>query len=152
MIGALVLVNAYADEKDQKDAKQKKDPKASWIPVYLGQSDIDSGLISKPLFDSLIKQGLVSRDSAGKEYKVTGFMLTFCERMLYEDSIGNIIPVTDYLSEYCFDNKLKAHQEDALLRRAKNGDTVFFEDIRLESLDSVKRPAHGRPIKLIITR
>ena len=152
LIGTLVLFTAQADEKNQKEVKQKKDPRASWIPVYLGHSDMDSGLISKPMFDSLLVQGWYSRDTSGKEFKVTGFMLTFCERMIYEDSAGNIMPVTDYLSEYCFDSKLKPHQEDALLRRAKRGDTVIFEDIRLESIDSVKRPAHGHPMKLIITR
>lgn len=148
-LGALLALEVVADEGG-KD--QKKKLKIIPIPVYLGNSDIDSGVISKPLFDSLVKQGLTARDSGGRIYDVKSFMFTFCERNLYEDSVGNPVIITDYLSEFCFDNKLKGYQLQALLERSKWGDTVIFEKIMLEAADSTKAQGFGKAMKLIIGR
>ena len=148
-LGALLALSVAADEEKKDD---KKKIKIIPIPVYLGNSTIDSGLISKPLFDSLLRQGLTARDSGGRVFNVKSFMFTFCERNLYEDSAGNPIILTDYLSEYCFDNKLKDYQLQALLERRKWGDTVIFEKIMLEAADSTKAQGFGKAMKLIISK
>lgn len=146
---ALIAITAWADEKKKDDDKKKKKPVP--VTVYLGNSDITGGTIKKSKFDELVKQGLTSRDSTGRVFEVESFFMTFCERMIYEDSVGNLMPVTDYLSEYCFDNKLKDYQERVLIERTKHGDTVIFEDIHLISADSLKAGAKGTPIRLVIS-
>lgn len=149
LAGILCLSNVWADGADDKKKEEKKKPYK--IPVYLGNSDIDSGFITKNLFDSLLVQGLTSKDTNGKVFIVKSFMLTFCERNIYEDSVGNLMLYTDYYPEYCFDSKLKDYQQNALLTRTKKGDTVIFEDIKLESTDSTKYAAIGKPMRLIIS-
>ena len=141
--------NVWAGD-DGKDKKKVK--KVVPVKVYLGNSDIDTGIIKKPLFDSLLKQGLTSRDSNGRVFNVKSYMFTFCERMLYEDSVGNPFVTTDYLSEFTFDSKLKEYQLNALLERTKKGDTVIFEQIQLEAADSTKAHAVGKPLRIVITR
>lgn len=79
-------------------------------------------------------------------------MFTFCERVLYEDSVGNPFITTDYLSEFTFDSKLKDYQLNALLDRTKKGDTVIFEQIKLEAADTTKAAAYGKAFRLIISR
>lgn len=148
-IGALLALKVAADDKDKN--KDKK-PKIVPVPVYLGNSAVDSGLISKDKFNSLVKQGLTARDSSGREYTVKSFMFTYCERNLYEDSVGNPLILTDYLSEFSFSNKLEDYQLQALLERTKWGDTVIFEKIMLEAADSTKAQAFGKAMKLTIGR
>lgn len=150
LVSVLCISNAIADGSDDKD-KKEKEKNIYKIPVYIGNSTIDSGLISKKAFDSLLKQGLTSKDTNGRAYTVKSFFLTFCERNIYEDAEGNLMPYTDYLSEYCFDNKLKGYQEEALLERAKKGDTVIFEDIKLVATDDSQYHAIGKPVRLIIS-
>ncbi len=149
LIGALVTLNVAAGEDDKE--KQKK-PKIVPIPVYFGNSDIDSGIVPKQVFDSLLKQGFTSRDSNGRVFHVNSFMFTYCERNLYEDSVGNPIIVTDYLSEFNFNNKLKEYQLDAILYKSKWGDTLIIEKITLTSADSAKATGFGKSLKLIIGR
>ncbi len=148
-IMACVVVTALADEKDDKN---KKKPKPVKVAVYFGKSDIDSGILVKPAFDSLLKQGLTSKDSNGRVFEVKSFMMTFCERNIYEDSVGNLMPVTDYLSEYSFDSKLKPYQLTYVLEHRKKGDTIIFEHIKLQSVDSVKAGANGKPFRIIVGR
>lgn len=136
-------------EGDDKEKKKVKKPVP--VPVYIGHSNIDSGFISKPLFDSLIKQGFTARDSSGRTYDIKSFMFTFCERVLYEDSVGNPMILTDYLSEFSFDNQLKQYQLNAVLERAKWGDTIILEQIKLEAKDSTKKEAFGKAVRLIIS-
>src|SRR5690606_33165432 len=116
LVVAVTTINVFADEKDKEKPKK---PKIVPVKVYIGNSDIDSGVISHQLFDSLIRQGFTSRDSNGRVFNVKSFMFTYCERNLYEDSVGNPMILTDYLSEYSFDRKLKNYQLEALLERAK---------------------------------
>ncbi|MCB9046326.1 MAG: hypothetical protein H6550_09320 [Chitinophagales bacterium] len=149
LLVAITAPNAFADEKDQDKEKAKK-PKPVPVPVYIGNSDIDSGVISKQLFDSLLRQGFTSRDSNGRVFDVKSFMFTYCERNLYEDSIGNPMILTDYLSEFCFDNKLKDYQLEGILSRSKWGDTLILEKITLNAADSTKAGAHGKQVKLTI--
>ena len=104
------------------------------------------------MFDSLLRQGFTSRDSNGRVFDVKSFMFTYCERKLYEDSIGNPMILTDYISEYCFDNKLKDYQLAALLDRSKWGDTLIIEKIKLEAADSTAAGAAGKALKITIGR
>lgn len=147
LIGALVAWQAMAGEGDKE---QKKKPKIVPIPVYFGNSDIDSGLVPKQVFDSLLKQGLTSRDSNGRVYNVNSFMFTYCERNLYEDSVGNPIILTDYLSEFCMKGKLEDYQLESILYKSKRGDTLIIEKIMLTSADSAKATGFGKAMKLII--
>lgn len=147
LLGIVFAVSVFADEKEP----QKK-PKIVPVPVYLGNSDINGGEVPKQVFDSLLKQGFTARDSNGRQYKVSSFMFTFCERMIYEDSIGNLMPLTDYLSEYCFDNKLLDYQLNTLLERGKRGDTLILEQIKLTAMDSTKAGAYGKALRIVITR
>lgn len=149
LMGALVAWQAVAGEGDKE---QKKKPKIVPIPVYFGNSDIDSGLVPKQVFDSLLKQGFTSRDSNGRVFNVNSFMFTYCERNLYEDSVGNPIILTDYLSEFCMNGKLEEYQLDALLYKSKKGDTLIIEKIMLTSADSAKVTGFGKAMKLIIGR
>lgn len=149
LMGALVTWQALAGEGDKE---QKKKPKIIPIPVYLGNSDIDSGVVPEQVFDSLLKQGFTSRDSNGRVFEVNKFMFTYCERNLYEDSIGNPIILTDYISEYSFDNKLKDYQLEALINKSKWGDTLIIEKITLISADSAKSTGFGKAMKLVIGR
>ncbi len=149
LAGALFTLNVAAGEDDKE---QKKKPKIVPIPVYFGNSDIDSGLVPKQVFDSLLKQGLTSRDSNGRVFNVNSFMFTYCERNLYEDSVGNPIIVTDYLSEFCMKGKLEEYQLEALLYKSKKGDTLIIEKIMLTSADSAKATGFGKAMKLVIGR
>lgn len=149
LIGALVTWQAMAGEDDKE---QKKKPKIIPIPVYLGNSDIDSGVVPEQVFDSLLKQGFTSRDSNGRVYNVNSFMFTYCERNLYEDSVGNPLILTDYISEFSFENKLKDYQLEALIDKSKWGDTLILEKIMLTSADSAKANGFGKAMKLIIGR
>lgn len=138
---------AAADEKS-KDAKPKS--KAKSIPVYLGKSDLNNGVISKRVFDSLILQGVTSKDSTGKVYAVTQFGFTYAERNLYEDSVGNPIIVADYLADICFGDTLTALLKANIPERSKAGDTAFFDGIILKSPEG--NNARGKAMKFILTK
>jgi hypothetical protein len=79
-------------------------------------------------------------------------MFTYCERNLYEDSVGNPIILTDYLSEFCMKGKLEDYQLEAILDKSKRGDTLIIEKIMLTSADSAKATGFGKSMKLTIGR
>jgi hypothetical protein len=56
---------AVSDNGKGDTTKKKKE-----TPVYLGHTRINGGNISRSLFDSLIKQGIVAKDSAGHTYPI----------------------------------------------------------------------------------
>lgn len=147
---ACVVFTAWADEKE--DDKKKKKKKPVKVSVYFGHTDIDSGILDKPAFDSLVRQGLTSKDSNGRVFDVKSFMMTFCERNVYEDAEGELMFVTDYLSEYSFDSKLKDHQLTYVLEHRKKGDTIIFEHIKLQAADSTKAGANGKPFRIVVGR
>jgi hypothetical protein len=143
MLVAGIALNVWAEE--QKD-KEKSKPKP--IPVFLGRTDIFDGKIPKKIFDSLLKQGLTSKDSLGRAFKVDGFLLTYGERNLYEDSIGRPLVITDLLSEVCYGDTLRRELLENILDRSKAGDTVYFDQITVISPEG--KGAHGRGMRLII--
>lgn len=148
LLGASVAITVFADEKD----KEKKKVLPPIVPVYFGNSDITTAKIKLQLFDSLIQQGFTSHDSTGRVFDVKQFMFTYCERNLYEDEVGNPIILTDYLSEYCMSNKFNEIQLSSLRGRAKVGDTLIIEKIKLEAADSTKAGAFGESLKLYLVR
>ena len=137
--------NASAEDTSKKKAKP-----FPGFPVFLGNSDMSGGLISERAFDSLMKQGLISRDSLGTVYQFNSFMFTYAERNLYEDSIGNLMVVTDYLAEYCEGNKLNNNIVPALWDRTKKGDTAYFDEIRL--VDPSGKSVKGKAMKFVLTK
>jgi hypothetical protein len=107
-------------------------PKKIFMPqAYLGNSDYKGGIIPKELLGNLLKQGLTSRDSLGNKYKVVGFEFVYAERMLYEDSVGNLMVNVDYLSEYCTGDTLSAGITNNIYERMKSGDSAFFNKIEV---------------------
>lgn len=148
LLAGFAAMNAVADEKDKKKEKPKPVP----VTVYVGNDGYKGGNIAVSKFNSLIGEGLVARDSNGRKFNVRQFMFTYCERNLYEDSVGNPIVLTDYLAEYCMDSKFNEHQLSSLRSRAKPGDTLILEKILLQADDSTKAGAHGIPVKLYLTR
>lgn len=152
VLGIVCTVLAFYALADGEDDKKKKEKKPVPVPVYFMGTTIDQAELGKREFDALIKKGFTSIDSNGRVFNVEQFMFTFCERNLYEDSVGNPMILTDYLSEYSFSNQFKEYQLEALLRRAKPGDTVFIEKIKLTADDSTKVGAQGIPMKIVITR
>lgn len=139
----------YVERKDTLAIVKK--PKVYYIPVYLGNSALQGGSISKYVFDSLLKQGLTARDTMGMVYKVDGFYFNYGERNLYEDSSGNMMWVTDYLSEYCPGNMLPAHISGSIYMRTKPGDTTYFDNIKL-TRPSDNMPMLGKPMRFEIGR
>ncbi|MCD6062092.1 MAG: hypothetical protein K0R82_3 [Flavipsychrobacter sp.] len=147
MLLLLVSVTVWAQTKDRKVVK----PAVKRIPVYLGRSAItDGSKVSKKTFDSLLKQGLTSRDSLGSPYSVDGFALTYGERNLYEDSIGNLMWITDHLVEYCMGDSLTTFLLNNITERSKPGDTVYFDQITVRSAQGKAEP--GKGIRLVLTK
>ena len=100
LTGKLTAQKVNKEEKGKAGAG-KNAGTHSPVKAYLGRSDLNGGPISKQAFDSYLKQGLTARDSMGVAYRVDGFTFSYSERNLYEDSVGNLMILTDYLSEFC---------------------------------------------------
>jgi hypothetical protein len=150
----LVLLMALGANLSGQEVKGKTDgkqPAKSTVPakriymphVYLGNSDYKGGPIPKKKFDSLMKQGLTSRDSLGNLFRVIGYDFTYAERKLYEDSVGSLGVYMDYSSEHCFGDTLSRHMSSSgdtlfdgevsqsLYDRCKTGDTIYFDHVRI---------------------
>jgi hypothetical protein len=149
IVFTVVICTAYSLVA-QIDKDKGKLPKVKPIPVYLGKSDYSLSNIPVSTFNNLMKQGLTSRDSLGKPYKVEGFTFTYAERNLYEDSVGKLMIVTDLLSEHCFGDTFSAFLINNITHRSKAGDTVYFDNISLKSAEG--HGAAGRSMRLILTK
>lgn len=161
LLGVLLVffaVTLWAQQKKTQKTQEKvadnsigqKKPKYKPIPVYLGHSGINGGQISKTLFDSLLKQGLTSVDSAGVVYPVLNFIFNYAERNLYEDSIGNLVMLTDYMLEYCPGDTLTSDISSTIYQRTKSGDTLYFDRIIVKRPDSTE--ASGTSMKFEISK
>lgn len=104
------------------------------ITPYLGYSDYSGGAVSKKVFDSLLRQGITARDSAGMAYKVVEFTFGYGERNLYEDSTGKLVILTDYVSDICMGDTLSTIFQNFVFKdnRTKNGDTAYFDRIKVQ--------------------
>jgi len=146
-LGLCALTSIWAQAKKPEDPQKQIPAKPkNYVPVFLGNSQVSGGAVSKAMFDSLARQGLKS--DSGRV--VSGFKFSYAERNVYEDSMGNLISVADYNSEYCFGDSLTASIRANLRFRTKPGDTAYFENI------DVKLPngaiVAGRPMKITIQR
>jgi len=155
VFSTVFIVSLYAQEaKKNTDNKSGHKPKLIVYPVYLGRSNYQSGPISKRTFDSLMKQGLTSRDSLGNKYRVSEFAFNYAERNLYEDSSGeNMMWLTDYLLEYCIGDTLSSSISSNLYERTKAGDTIYIDHIALAKMpvaDSTQ--IFGKAMKFEITK
>jgi|GEM_PF-500092 len=148
---SLVLLLALMMAADVKLSGQQKSgtkPAAKPFvpPVYLGESNYKGGPIQKEKFNAFLKQGLSSHDSLGNYYKIVGFDFTYAERKVYEDSIGNLMKLTDLISQHYPGNMIgKDLGTDAdtsaegevflsLYQRVKPGDTVYFDHIQVTTI------------------
>ncbi len=148
LAGSFLTISIWA--KSSQSDKDKKPKEFPGFAVFLGNSNLsDVDLrISKKVFDSLMKQGLTSRDSSGVPFQFHGFMFTYGERNLYEDSIGNLMVITDLLTEYCDGNKLTENIASGLFQRTKKGDTAYIDDIKL--VDAKGKSRKGRAMRIIL--
>jgi hypothetical protein len=157
IIASASFVSLWAQDA-RKKAESKPEHKVRVplvIPVYLGHSGYTGGPISKPIFDSLMKQGLTAHDSAGTPFSVTEFAFNYAERNFYEDSSGeNSMWLTDYMLEYCKGNTLSPSISQSLYSRTKAGDTVYIDHITLERLQPIPNDVQifGKGMKFEITR
>lgn len=110
--------------------------------VYLGNSLLTGGLVSKSVFDSLVNQGLTAKDSFGVEGKVVQFRIYYKERNLYEDSVGRMYFDTELLTDFSRGNKLNSYMGSSITSRTKKGDTAIFDDIVVMMPDSVTVQGH----------
>jgi len=124
-----VLFFCFSFMPDDKQAAQK----ITVVQPYLGYSDYTGGLITKRTFDSLLKQGIKAKDSAGNYYQVTGFTFGYGERNLYEDSVGKLMIITDYVTEYCSGDTLTASLQQMIFteNRTKARDTAYIDRIKV---------------------
>lgn len=150
------VVSLWAQPKARYDsgngddkAKDTTKPKKKKLPVFLGNSNISGGDISKHVFDSLLKQGLTAKDTAGFISKVTGFMFTYAELKLYEDEVGKLIWLMDYQSEYCEGDTINKNIASSIYDRTKVGDTVYFDQALV--LDPRGGSYEGKPMRFQIT-
>lgn len=129
------ILLAQAKTTKTANAKTPAKPKHKPAPVFLGNSEQQGGLIAKSVFDSLVRQGLTAKDSAGNLITVTEFRIYYKERNLYEDSAGNYYTDYEVLTDFAKGNKLNSYV--AIQDRTKNGDTAIFDDILVMHPDSV---------------
>ena len=120
-----------AAKADPATAAMAGKPKVVRIPVYLGHSSFTGGSVPKRVFDSLLKQGLTAHDSLGVTYRVLAFDINYAESQLYEDSVGNLMHLTDYQLEFCPGDTVTAGIAASIYQRTKEGDTMYFDHIKL---------------------
>lgn len=144
-----VLPNVQAQKaKPKPDAKSKTTPAAkAQLEVVLGGSGLSGGTISKEAFDSLAQQGL---RLAGNNGTVSSFQFIYAERNLYEDSVGNPLLTTDYLTEYCYGNTLSPAIKESLPYRTKPGDTAYFDQIRITAANG--QQVKGKAMRFVLQR
>jgi hypothetical protein len=126
----VLSVRAQKEKKAPVEADNKgASAKAKVINTYLGSSKLKGGTVPKHIFDSLLKQGIRSRDESGQNYGIVSFRFSYGERNLYEDSIGNLKIMVDYLSEPCFGDTVTTTVSNSLYERTKKGDTAYFDNV-----------------------
>lgn len=119
-----------AQQQPKPAAAKPAAPKKLLMPqAYLGTSDYKGGPIKKDELRDLLKQGLTSRDSVGNRYKVARFELGYAERMIYEDSLGSLVSLMDYMSENFFGDTLSSGISSSIFERFKAGDTLYINKV-----------------------
>lgn len=119
------------------------------MEVVLGRSgNYTGGTISKNDFDAIAPQGIRLRTPEGAF--IEGFSFTYGERNVYEDSMANPLPITEYLTEYCMGDTLSPIIQHTIANRTKPGDTAYYDDIHIRLPNG--KPALGKSMKFVITR
>lgn len=136
IVVAMLLFVSYALMAQKAKKENGKDPapagaSAKIVHPYLGRSDYSSGQIAKRTFDSLLKQGVTARDADGNTFKVASFTFSYAERNLYEDSVGKLMVLTDFFSEYCLGDTVTRVISLNIYHRTKPGDTAYFDNIKV---------------------
>ncbi len=134
---------------------QQEKPKVK-RPVYKGKTFLAGGIygngtIPAKVFDSLMKQPLVSIDSNNISHPVTDFSFTYAERGAYEDSTGTLKIMTDYFTITSENGKLPDYYINSLKDRVKYGDTVFYNEVVGRFSDTGHTRYLSAPIKIILT-
>jgi hypothetical protein len=154
MAAALGLSTGLMAQKATKGSGKATSSTSSEVPkqlrVFLGRSDKSGGPISKMEFDRLLKQGLTAKDSLGNTYRVDGFSFSYAERNLYEDSVGNLMMLTDYLSEFCPGDTVSPAVSNNIYYKTKPGDTAYFEQVKVALPDGRKLPA--KSMRFVLTK
>lgn len=138
MLCLLAVSLKLAAQKAKGDGKKvavaaMDEKKPSVMYAYLGRSAVRDGKLSKKVFDSLLKQGITAKDSIGNTYKIDGFMFSYGERVLYEDSVGNLMVLTDMITEYCPGDTLSPALKRSMFSRTKAGDTAYIDDVKVQT-------------------
>jgi len=124
-------------QKSKGGSAQKKGSssgaKESNIYTYLGRSDYRGGKITKKMFDSLLKQGITARDTLGNVYKIDGFVFNYNERNVYEDSVGNLMMLTDLHQEFCTGDTISLALRRNIFYKTKAGDTAYIENVKVST-------------------
>ena len=102
----MLCFSLFAQQK-KSNAPEKPIKKHAYIPtVALGTPGFTGGKIKVAEFDSLLKQGINAHDSLGHVLNVVSFDFMYFERMIYEDSVGDLHQMTDVAREFCEGNKI----------------------------------------------
>ncbi len=142
-----------AKQADKATSKPAKKP--AFVPVVnLGNSAYNGGPISVSLFDSLLRQGIQSRDQEGNVLSVIGFNFMYFDRQVYEDSAGDLHMMVDLSKEYCPGPNVTPNVAASIYDRIKGGDTVIIDQVLLTK----NRPGQkadtflGKGLKCVLTK
>jgi hypothetical protein len=142
-VTSVIAVWAQTAKKTKDKTTDKPVAHKPFAYAYLGHSSLQGGSISKHVFDSLLKQGITAKDTLGKEYKVSSFTFNYAERNLYEDSIGTLTVMTDYMLENCLGDTVSSNVSASIYDRTKAGDTVYFDNVTILRADNPLALAKG---------
>lgn len=134
--------------KASKAAAATSKPTAVLVSVTLGNSTVNDSVMTPEEFNRRVKEGLKVADPRFAGAAMEGFDFTYMERNIYEDSVGNFIPVVDVLTERCPGDTLTPVAISAMSYRAKHGDTALFNNIRMRLPDG--RLGIGREFKIVL--
>lgn len=144
----MLLLTCVGGMQAQKASKVAEKPKV--VIPYLGNSSYSGGLIPKTTFDALLKQGITAKDSIGNTYKVSEFMFSYAERNLYEDSVGNLMYLTDFFAERCLGDTVNLGISRNIYYKTKPGDTAYIDNIKV--IDGGKQLFTKSGMRFILTK
>jgi hypothetical protein len=150
LLAGVSLTGVYAQNVKKKkggEVTQKEVPKPlAGLPLSWGERVLqEAEKISAPLFQALMQKPLSVTTGAGL---VQGFAFTYAERALYEDSVGNPLILTDYMTEYCFGDTLSKNIKLLLPSRVKAGDTVYIANVKVQPAEG--KTVLGRSTRIVI--
>ncbi len=115
---------------------------------YLACSSMETSMLSKKSFDSLIALPLCAKDSNKNIVPIQSFEVIYAERGLYQDSAGLPIIFTDYSTFQCDGNTIPKSLASLFVERSYKGDTISIENVKVKDADSKSHICQG--LKIII--